>query len=344
MRRIIYFLIIALTFSCKSKTPNNGFTISGNINGNYSDYIYLNYDNKIDSTLIVNNSFEFKGKVKTPIQGNISLRAPSYVSFIYLENSNITLEYKVYKKLEKKEELNVLKLLEIKGSKTALLQADYKNFYQKNQSKPNFKNLLFNKLDSTFKKNSNHPFYGTVLGEIALLEPVFNYNEIAVLLKELDTTGFNSEIREMLNQGLSNLDKFGIGKPFPIIDLPNQKQEKFSINNFKGKITLVDFWASWCKPCRINHPKLISLYTDYKKSNFEIVSVSIDTDINNWNKAIKKDNLTWTNILDEEKKLYNTLGIFGIPASYLVDEKGAIIGKNLSPEKIKNYLNKKSIK
>ena len=90
----------------------------------------------------------------------------------------------------------------------------------------------------------------------------------------------------MLNQGLSNLDKFGDGKPFPIIDLTNQKQEQFSINNFKGKTVLVDFWASWCKPCRINHPKLISLFNDYKKSNFEILSISIDTEINNWNKTI----------------------------------------------------------
>ena len=143
----------------------------------------------------------------------------------------------------------------------------------------------------------------------------------------------------MLNQGLSNLDKFGDGKPFPIIDLTNQKQEQFSINNFKGKTVLVDFWASWCKPCRINHPKLISLFNDYKKSNFEILSISIDTEINNWNKTIKKDNLTWTNILDKEKELFNTLGLFGIPASFLIDEKGVIIGKNLSFNDIESYLN-----
>ncbi|MDG1039347.1 MAG: TlpA disulfide reductase family protein [Polaribacter sp.] len=246
---------------------------------------------------------------------------------------------KVSKKAGKTEELNVLKLTDIKGSKTALLQANYKQFYQKNQSKSNFKNLLFKKLDSAIKKNPNHPFYGTVLGEIALLEPVFDYNEVTTLLKELDTTGFNSEIREMLNQGLSNLDKFGDGKPFPIIDLTNQKQEQFSINNFKGKTVLVDFWASWCKPCRINHPKLISLFNDYKKSNFEILSISIDTEINNWNKTIKKDNLTWTNILDKEKELFNTLGLFGIPASFLIDEKGVIIGKNLSFNDIESYLN-----
>lgn len=222
-----------------------------------------------------------------------------------------------------------------------MLQTDYKQFYQKNQSKSNFKNLLFKKLDSAFKKNSNHPFYGTVLGEIALLEPIFDYKDISTLLKELDTTGFNSEIRDMLNQGLKNLDKFGVGKPFPIIDLPNQKEEKISVNNFKGKVTLVDFWASWCKPCRINHPKLISLYNDYKKSNFEILSISIDTDTNNWVKAIKKDNLTWTNILDKEKNVFNTLGLFGIPASFLIDEKGLIIGKNLSLSDIEIYLNKK---
>lgn len=280
-----------------------------------------------------------KEKLKIPIQGSLNLRAPSYVSFIYLENSQITLNLKVSKKAGKTEELNVLKLTDIKGSKTALLQANYKQFYQKNQSKSNFKNLLFKKLDSAIKKNPNHPFYGTVLGEIALLEPVFDYNEVTTLLKELDTTGFNSEIREMLNQGLSNLDKFGDGKPFPIIDLTNQKQEQFSINNFKGKTVLVDFWASWCKPCRINHPKLISLFNDYKKSNFEILSISIDTEINNWNKTIKKDNLTWTNILDKEKELFNTLGLFGIPASFLIDEKGVIIGKNLSFNDIESYLN-----
>lgn len=120
MKKTIYIILITLIFSCKSNSTNDGFTISGNIDGKYSDYIYLNYDNKIDSTLIINNKFEFKGKVKIPIQGFISLRKPSYVSFIYLENSNITLDYKVFKKLEKKEELNVLKLLQIKGSKNSI--------------------------------------------------------------------------------------------------------------------------------------------------------------------------------------------------------------------------------
>ena len=286
--------------------------------------------------MVINNSFEFKGNVKTPTQGWINLRKPSSVSFMYLENSNINIHIKAYKE----KEINSLNIEKIEGSKTALIQEDYKIFYQKNQSKSNFKKLLFNKLDSIFTQNPKHPFSGTVLGEIALLEPIFNFKEVSILLQKLDTATFNSDIKEMLNQGLNNLEKFGVGKPFPSIDLPNQNNENFSINDFKGKITLVDFWASWCRPCRDNHPKLINLYKEFKKLNFEILSVSIDTDSNQWINAIEKDTLSWTNVLDKEKNLYNTLGIFAVPSSYLVDKNGVILGKNLSLNNIKTILQK----
>lgn len=336
MKKPIYILLFSLIFSCKPTSTSEGFVISGNIDGVYTDYIYLNYEDNIDSTLVVDNTFEFKGNLKTPVQGWINLRKPSSIGFMFLENSTISINIKAHKE----KELNRLKITKISGSKTALIQEDYKTFYQKNQAKSNFKKLLFNKLDSLFTKHPKHPFSGTVLGEIALLEPVFNFNEVSILFQKLDTTNFNSDIKEMLNQGLTNLDKFGIGKPFPNVDLPNQNNEKISLNRFKGKITLIDFWASWCAPCRDNHPKLIKLYEDSEKLNFEILSVSIDSDSNKWINAIAKDRLTWPNVLDKEKNLYNTLGIFAIPTSYLIDENGILLGKNLSLNDIKAILQK----
>src|SRR5690606_33088501 len=95
-----------------------------------------------------------------------------------------------------------------------------------------------------------------------------------------------------------------------------------NLSYFNGKYVLLDFWASWCGPCREEHPNLISIYENYKNKDFTILSVSIDTDKEKWIKAIDKDKLTWTQVSDlsgNKGEVYLKYGITSIPANFLID-------------------------
>ncbi|MBT2560200.1 AhpC/TSA family protein [Pedobacter sp. ISL-68] len=107
------------------------------------------------------------------------------------------------------------------------------------------------------------------------------------------------------------------------------KSVKFS--EFKGKYVLIDFWASWCAPCRAENPNVLKLYKEFKDKNFTVLGISLDTKTEDWKKAIKEDGLPWTQLLDKRGKdsLSGYYGITGIPSNFLVDPEGKIVGRNL---------------
>jgi len=347
MKNIFTILIVCTFISCKENPKNEttekqSFSLSGTVNGEYSDYIYLSYGKVKDSIKVVNNSFEFNGNVERPTQGWLNLKQVANPAWIYIENSDIKVQTDFEEKIQNGKAYNSLTINDVKGSYSAKIQEEYKEFYQTNQDKENFNALLFEKLKSFLDKNKNHPFSGTILGENALIEPVLTKNELTELYSKIDTTHQNKDDLEMFKMGIAKLDKYGISKPFLKFNLPNTKDKNIDITSFLGKITLVDFWASWCGPCRIKHPELIKLKKKFEDVNFDIMSVSIDDNKEKWIKAIEKDNLTWANVIDIDKKVNNELGIEAIPFNYLINDNGIVIGVNLSLEQIENELNKAS--
>lgn len=346
MKNIVAILIIFTFFGCNKKAKDKvikkqAFNILGTINGEYSNYIYLNYGNIKDSVKVSNNSFKFSGTVERPILGWLSLKPNSNVVWLYVENSDIEIKVDYTKKNQNEKTLNFLKINNVKGSNSAKIQNEYKEFYQANQNKENFKILLFEKLKLFIEKNKNHPFSGTILGELTLVNPVLNKNQLIELYSKIDTTQQNKDDLKMFKMGIKNLNEFGINKPFLKFTLPNTEYKNISIETFFGKITLVDFWASWCTPCRKKHPDLIKLKNKYTAENFNIVSISIDDNKKNWLQAIEKDNLNWTNLIDIDKQVHNKLGIQAIPFNYLIDENGIILGVNLSIIEIEKILTQK---
>lgn len=112
-----------------------------------------------------------------------------------------------------------------------------------------------------------------------------------------------------------------------------------SLNESLGKVTLIDFWASWCAPCRTANPKLVALYNEFKGKGFNIISVSLDDDAAKWKEAIAKDELTWTQVSNlkqmEENPIAMQYGIELIPTTFLLDAKGKIVGIDLTHEEMK---------
>ena len=138
-----------------------------------------------------------------------------------------------------------------------------------------------------------------------------------------------------------------IEKPFPAPDftLNDINGKPVSLHSFKGKTVLLDFWASWCAPCRVTNRQYIALYKKYKNKGFEIISLSTDANPKRWKRAVAKDKMTWPQLIDDpdpQKNVAYRWQIRSIPRTFLIDEKGAFIAVNLPLNELDNYLQQKT--
>jgi peroxiredoxin len=133
-----------------------------------------------------------------------------------------------------------------------------------------------------------------------------------------------------------------VGKEAPDFELPDVNGKMMSLKSLRGKFVLVDFWASWCKPCRNENPNVVSAYQQFKDKNFTILGVSLDKEKEGWVKAIADDQLTWSHVSDLkfwDSKVVPLYGIEGIPFNVLIDPEGKVIAKDLRGSELHAKLN-----
>lgn len=363
MRICIVFLLLAFTNIIQAQT---GFLIEGKLNNAAGLKIYLvkgvgamtsnQEDVLIDSFLIVDTTFKLQGYVEEPSYYSISIQnKEGYIPFI-LENKNYQIlgnaEFIWEFKIEGSEEVELekehgklvnpwIELLNAAADSSSIMEERQDTIRSRMYNEQNqfyYKQMRIASKDFIVK----HPDAYVSLFLFPDLQDSYDKKERIEIFESLSSRLKQHSYAKMLRYELYEIDAvITVGKKTASFSLQDMFSDSISLEDYKDKYVLIDFWASWCEPCRAEHPFLIEMYKQYEPLNFDIISVSIDKNIDNWKRAIKEDKLMWNNVLDlkdGESIVAPKYGVKAIPTNFLLNGDGVLIAKDLHGENLSEKL------
>ncbi len=358
MKKILMISVLILFTSCHINRKNNikGFIITGHIIGAPdSTTVIISNEHYRDSTILLNGRFSFSGKVDEPRKAILQLAKTTESKLIWLENTQITVNGSYddmpYAKVTGGENQNILNLLFQKQEPILKLGNKYSAILMQGDSLEKSKRdsliivyrSLENKLEYVNKKfvNENPSTLESVI-LLNLNRTRWNRDSVMTMFTKMDektrTSKYGVIIEEYLNLSL----KPQIGDLYTDFSLKNKNDHTVKLSQLMGNYTLIDFWASWCAPCREENPNLVSLFENYKSKGFNIIGVFMDSDKSLWIKAINDDGLPWDHFIEQSDLMVNNIyliyGVKFIPDNLLIDKNGIIVARNLRGNELKEKL------
>jgi len=363
--QIISILVIALLLGCKPSTSNSEGTyeVFVKADGVYDGLrAYLikteNGRNKIktDTAIVFNGAFRFKGQIKGAEMRALTIDGVRGQTSVFIEPGKINIE--IYKDSIHKSK--------VEGTYNNEVFNDYKNKYQEKieaieavkavflSSEKDSEGLkaLQKKGDSLraqlknfgyefIEENNDSDFSLFILEgltsqkgfDLELASKAYKSIETSIKTKNETNQLISNRIKEKIESN-PNKSKIKIGMKAPDFTAPNPQGEQITLSKINGKVIIVDFWASWCKPCRIENPNLVKLYDTYHSKGLEIISVSLERGDQKafWIEAIKKDQLSWYNVSNLkfwQDPIAQAYSVNSIPATFILDENGTVIAERL---------------
>ncbi|NIG57167.1 TlpA disulfide reductase family protein [Chitinophaga sp. Cy-1792] len=190
-----------------------------------------------------------------------------------------------------------------------------------------------------FTANSGSPIALYVLNQVGGYD--LDANEVEPMFKKLSKEARNSPSGKEFSKRLNAAKNTAVGRPAMDFKQADSTGAIVSLSSFRGKYVLVDFWASWCGPCRAENPNVVKAYEKFKPKGFEILGVSLDDKKEKWLAAVAADHLTWTHVSELtgwKNTAADLYGVRAIPQNFLIDPKGKIVGRNLRGEDLEKKL------
>jgi peroxiredoxin len=346
----------------KAKPATPGYSLQGKVDAPDGTKVYLMSFGTTptkDSTTVQSGHFAFKGRVAEPTWYGLRLPAVKRYAGLFVENHPLTVElpadaqaspvvkgsatqdeYATYDKQWKAITMKagpiyeMLKQATPAGAKEATPEARKEGDARFAALEAESKQIA----EAYVQAHPNSVVAASVVQWRFVDFP--NYDEASKLYKQLGPLAKASEPGRSINKFMTTWDKTALGtRPdFAQADV-NGKQVKLS--DFRGKYVLVDFWASWCGPCRAENPNVVAMYNKYHGQGFEVLGVSLDGKKEPWVKAIETDGLAWTQLSDLQgwkNAVAVQYGIAAVPQNFLVDPQGKVIAKNLRGEELQAKL------
>lgn len=357
MKAFFYLFLILNLSACKESDENKNmyYEISGEIqSAPDSVLVFISNEHFKDSTLAINGHFSFRGQTDQPRKAMLSLKRKNEKRVFWLENSKISISGKY-------DELN---FLEIQGGEnqtiTNLLWNQEKsvlrqmNDYGNQITSPNLDSYTKDSLSSAYQMEATkleeikkrfvwdnpNTLESAILLSVKRAE--WNRDSVGSIFSRMNKKIQDSKYGKLTSEYLELRINPQIGDSYIDFSLKNNNDETVSLSQLKGNFTLIDFWASWCKPCRQENPNLIELYNKYHTKGFQIIGASMDRDKDKWIQAIKKDSLPWANVIDlvgpQSNNIFFIYNVKAIPDNVLINPDGIVIARNIRGVELKKSL------
>ena len=334
------FFTLALTAcsSGDSSTDDHTYRISGHISGDYADLIYLLGDNVRDSAVVEDGRFVLTGPVDGPFQATLAMNGVSNATWIYVDDYDVTVTADYERQGDEGNPLHTLQNVVISGSPSDELysaaQKQFRRIAPGDSTGERQYRYFLHLIDST----RSHPVIGTMLASAALTSPTMTADQLDTLITRFDTTRMDARAREAFAMGMATRKSYQVGDAFPDLPLLRPDGDTTRLSELRGLQVYVDIWASWCGPCRQQHPRLREIAAAIDGSNLVLVGISTDKDRGAWLEAMEQDDINWPSYHDAEHTMEKELAISAIPKAYLLNENGVIVQVDPNIEAYRDWM------